>query len=75
MNGRKVTWAQTHTPCFVPNVCNFKVTLTADPTGQLADLKMTKVEGGLMMTCKGAEVFVPDANISHLVFAKENTAK
>lgn len=68
---REVKWAQTHTPCFVPNVCNFKVTLTADANGQTSDLKMFKITGGLTLLCKGVEIFVPDSNISHLVYAKE----
>ncbi len=76
----EVTFARLHGPIFIPgqdgkSVGNYKETLSPNVEGPDRNLKMYLQSNGLLLLTKGVEVFIPLANVTHMVLKPTPKAK
>lgn len=72
---RALTYVKCHTPIFVPTVgksINFTDTLVPKGLSADRDIQLWYQDNGVRMVTKnGTEVLIPMANISNMVFSKD----
>jgi hypothetical protein len=72
---RNVTYARLQTIIHIPNVGQLSETLSVSASAPKTISKMYLEDGLLFVTCKGTEVAIPLANLTHMVFEGQTAAK
>lgn len=75
MSSRNVTYARLQTIIHIPNVGQLSETLSISASASKTISKMYLEDGLLFVTCKGTEVAIPLANLTHMVFETEGVTK
>lgn len=67
---REVTYAQLHTPFFVPSIGNFKDKLNSVEPGSKLKMYLEKDSNLLTIVLNGVEAGIPLSNVQNIVFKK-----
>lgn len=67
---KEVTYAQLHTPFFIPTIGNFKDKLNSTEPGSQIKMYLYPHSNLLTVIVKGVEAGIPLSNVQNLVFKK-----